>query len=283
MQSLWMLVASLLFACMGVCVKLAADTHSAVEISFWRSLIALILSFGLIRLRGVSLATPHWRWQITRGMVGFASLFTYFYAISLLPLASAVTLNYTSAIFLALYLALSGWRLQRGLIGALLIGLIGVALLLRPSFHADQLFGGLVGLASGMMAGMAYFSLRELGARGEAETRTVFYFSLVATVLSGLWLPFSDWHPMDARSAALLLGVGLFATLAQLAMTRAYARGKTLLAAALAYSTVIFSSLFGMLFWGEALSASAWAAIGLIVLSGIVATHFSRANPLEQD
>ena len=283
MQSLWMLVASLLFACMGVCVKLAAATHSAVEISFWRSVIALVLSFALVRLRGVSLRTPHLRWQITRGVVGFASLFSYFYAISLLPLATAVTLNYTSAIFLALYLALSGWRLQRSILGAVVIGLVGIALLLRPSFHADQLVGGLVGLASGMMAGMAYFSLRELGARGEAETRTVFYFSLVATVASGIWLPFSDWHPIDARSGGLLLGVGVFATLAQLAMTRAYARGKTMAAAALAYSTVVFSSLFGMLLWGETLGLSAWMGIGLIVLSGIAATHFSHANPLEQD
>jgi len=283
MQSLWMLVASLLFACMGVCVKLAAATHSAVEISFWRSFIALLLIFLLVRLRGVPLRTVHWRWQITRGLVGFASLFSYFYAISMLPLATAVTLNYTSAIFLALYLALAGWRLRRGMLGALTLGLFGVALLLRPTLLGDQLFGGMVGLASGALAGMAYFSVRELGSLGEAETRTVFYFSLVSTVCSGLWLLFADWHPIDTRSALLLLGVGGFATLAQLAMTRAFARGQTLMAAALSYSTVVFSSLSGMLLWGETLSASAWLAIGLIVLSGVAATHFSRASPLEQD
>ncbi len=283
MQSLWMLVASLLFACMGVCVKFAAATHSAVEITFWRSFISLLLMFALVRLRGVPLQTPHWRWQVTRGAVGFAALFSYFYAITLLPLATAVTLNYTSAIFLALYLALAGWRLQRGILGALTIGLAGVVLLLRPTLQADQLFGGLVGLASGVLAGMAYFSVRELGARGEPETRTVFYFSLVSSIGAGIWLLFSDWHAVDADSALLLFGVAAFATLAQLAMTRAYSRGKTMMAAALAYSTVIFSSLFGMLFWGEVLGASAWAAIGLIILSGIVATHFSRASPVEQD
>jgi S-adenosylmethionine uptake transporter len=278
-----MLVASLLFACMGVCVKFAAATHSAVEITFWRSFISLFLMFALVRLRGVPLQTPHWRWQVTRGAVGFAALFSYFYAITLLPLATAVTLNYTSAIFLALYLALAGWRMQRGILVALAIGLAGVVLLLRPTLQADQLFGGLVGLASGVLAGMAYFSVRELGARGEPETRTVFYFSLVSTVCAGIWALFSDWHAIDADSALLLTGVAAFATLAQLAMTRAYSRGKTMMAATLAYSTVIFSSLFGMLFWGEVLGASAWAAIGLIILSGIAATHFSRASPVEQD
>ncbi len=283
MQSLWMIVASFLFACMGVCVKLAAQTHSAVEITFWRSFIALLLMFGLVRLRGVSLATPHWRWQITRGLVGFSALLAYFHAITLLPLATAVTLNYTSAIFLALYLALAGWRMRTGMLGALAVGLGGVALLLKPTFHEEQLLGGLIGLGSGVLAGMAYFSVRELGARGEPETRTVFYFSLVATVCSGIWLSFTEIHAVDRDSGLILFGVAAFATLAQLAMTRAYSRGKTLMSAALAYSTVIFSSLAGMLFWGEVLPASAWAGIGLIILSGIAATHFSRASPVEQD
>ena len=283
MQSLWMLVASLLFACMGVCVKLAAATHSAVEITFYRSFISLLIMFVLVRLRGVRLATPHWRWQISRGVVGFAALFAYFYAIILLPLATAVTLNYTSAIFLAIYLALAGMRMSGGILGALLVGLLGVAMLLNPTLHADQLSAGLIGLGSGVLAGMAYFSVRELGARGEPETRTVFYFSLVSSVCAGLWLLFGELHAVDLRSGLLLLGVASFATAAQLAMTRAYMRGKTLLSAALAYSTVIFSSLFGVLFWGEVLDAAAWFAIGLIVLSGIAATHYSRASPVEQD
>ena len=283
MQSLWMLVASFLFASMGVCVKFAAITHSAVEITFYRSFISLILMFGLVRLRGVSLVTPHWRWQISRGVVGFSALLAYFYAITLLQLATAVTLNYTSAIFLAIYLALAGMRLRAGILGALAVGLVGVVLLLKPTLHADQLIGGLIGLGSGVLAGMAYFSVRELGARGEPETRTVFYFSLVSSVCAGIWLVFSELHAVDLKSGLLLLGVASFATVAQLAMTRAYTRGRTMMSAALAYSTVIFSSLFGALFWGEVLDASAWIAIGLIILSGIAATHFSRASPVEQD
>jgi S-adenosylmethionine uptake transporter len=278
-----MLVASLLFACMGVCVKLAAETHSAVEITFYRSFISLLIMFVLVRLHGVRLATPHWRWQVSRGVIGFAAIFAYFYAIILLPLATAVTLNYTSAIFLAIYLALAGMRMSGGILGALLVGLLGVAMLLKPTLHADQLSAGLIGLGSGVLAGMAYFSVRELGARGEPETRTVFYFSLVSSVCAGLWLLFGELHAVDLRSGLLLLGVASFATAAQLAMTRAYTRGKTLLSAALAYSTVIFSSLFGVLFWGEVLDASAWFAIALIILSGIAATHFSRASPVEQD
>jgi drug/metabolite transporter (DMT)-like permease len=174
-------------------------------------------------------------------------------------------------------------RMRFGILGALVLGLVGVVLLLRPTLHADQLIAGLIGLGSGVLAGMAYFSVRELGARGEPETRTVFYFSLVSSVCAGLWLAFSELHAVDLKNGLLLLGVASFATVAQLAMTRAYTRGKTLMSAALAYSTVIFSSLFGAMFWGEVLDTAAWVAIGLIILSGIAATHFSRASPVEQD
>jgi S-adenosylmethionine uptake transporter len=269
---------------MGVCVKLAAEFFSAAEIVFYRSAISLFLMLVLVRLRGVPIATLYWRFQLWRSASGFVSLLLYFYAISMLPLATAVTLAYTSPLFLAVYL---GWfgkvRLGRGMLGALALGFAGVVLLLRPTFHADQTLGGLIGLAGGMMAGLAYFNVKELGERGEVEERTVFYFSLFSALASGLWMSLFSFHPIDLEGGLLLVGVGSFGTLAQLAMTRAYKRGNTLLAASLAYSTVIFASLFGMLLWQETLSLGAWAAIVLIIASGLVSTWYSRANPAEQD
>lgn len=279
-----MVVASFFFACMGVCVKLAATSYSAAEIVFYRSAVALAFMYLLVRWRGIPIKTPHWRFQLWRSASGFVSLLLYFYAVTLLPLATAVTLAYTSPLFLALYL---GWfgktRLGRGMLGALALGFVGVALLLRPTFHADQLLGGVIGLGSGMMAGLAYFNVKELGERGEVEERTVFYFALLSAVASAIWMMFFDFHALDLRGSLLLFGVAAFGTIAQLAMTRAYKRGNTLMSASLAYSTVIFASLFGMLIWSETLSPGAWAAIALIMASGVVSTWFSRANPAEQD
>ena len=284
MQSLWMIVASFCFACMGVCVKLAAESFSAAEIVFYRSAISLLLMFALVRLRGISIATPHWRFQLLRAASGFAALLLFFYAIAMLPLATAVTLSYTSPLFLTIYLAWFGkMRLRASMLGALALGFVGVVLLLRPTLHAEQMFGGLIGLGAGVMAGLAYYNVRELGARGEVEERTVFYFSLLSTVCSALWMLLFEFHSVAPRDALLLFGVAAFATLAQLAMTRAYKRGKTFVSASLAYTTVIFASLFGMMIWQEMLPASAWVAIALIVASGLVATWFSRANPAEQD
>lgn len=284
MRSLWMIVASLLFACMGVCVKLGAGLYSAAELVFYRGFIALLLLWGFIGMHRLALATPHWRAHVRRGLSGFASLVLYFYAISVLPLATAVTLNYTSPLFLGLILVVwSGERVSRPLFLALILGLMGIVLLLRPSFAADQWLGGVAALASGAAAGMAYFNVRQLGRLGEPEWRTVFYFSLISA-LGGLpWALAGD--PLQSISpygAALLLGVGCFGALAQLAMTRAYKRGKTVVSASLAYSTVVFSSLFGMMIWGEMLSWTSWTAITLIAMSGVVASALSRA-PVEQD
>ena len=279
-----MIAASFLFACMGVCVKFAAEFFSTAEIVFYRSLIALLMMVVLVRARAIPIATPHWRFQLWRSASGFVSLMLYFYALSMLPLATAVTLAYTSPLFLTLYLWwLKNERLRPAMFGALGLGFVGVVLLLRPTFHAEQLLGGLIGLGSGMMAGLAYYNVKELGERGEVEERTVFYFSLLSAVASGVWMTLFDFHRINLPGGLLLLGVGGFGTLAQLAMTRAYNRGRTLMAASLAYSTVIFASLFGMLFWQETLSFGAWLAIALIVASGVVATVFSRANPAEQD
>ena len=284
MQSLWMIAASFCFACMGVCVKLAAESLSAAEIVFYRSAISLVLMLVLVRLRKIAIATPHWRFQFLRAASGFFSLLLYFYAITMLPLATAVTLNYTSPLFLAIYLGGFGkMRLSGNLLFALALGFIGVALLLHPTLNADQMLGGLIGLSSGVLSGLAYYNVRELGERGETEERTVFYFSLFSSVASLFWMTLFDFHALDKRSALLLLGVGAFATLAQLAMTRAYKRGKTIVAASLSYGTVVFASFFGVLIWQEALSFSAWLAIALIVSSGVLATRFSRANPVEHD
>jgi len=282
MQSLWMIAASALFASMGVCVKLGASLFSAAELVFYRGAIALVLLWGVVLVRRLPLATPHWRAHLWRGLTGSVSLVLYFHAISALPLATAVTLNYTSPLFLALILAFwAGERVRGTLYIALALGLAGVVLLLRPSFAADQWLGGLAALASG--AGMAYFHVRQLGRLGEPEWRTVFYFSLISALIGLPWLLASQTvHAVSGHSAWLVLGVGGFGALAQLAMTRAYKRGSTLVSASLAYSTVIFASLFGVLLWDEVLPLSSWLAIGLIVASGLLASTQSRA-PAGQD
>lgn len=270
MQSLWMIVASLLFASMGVCVKLGAGLFSIGEMVLYRGAIGLLIALFIGKALRIPLRTPAWRLQITRAIAGSLALLCYFYAISILPLATAVTLNYTSPIFVALLLLLRyGERLRWPVLASLLLGFAGVVLLLKPTLQADQWTGALAGLGSGLIASIAYVNVRELGRLGEPEVRTVFWFS-GATVLLGLpWAAIEGFHAVNASTLPILLGVGIFGGAAQFAMTRAYRLGKTIVSANLAYTTVIFSSLFGVLLWGETLPLTAWVAIGLIVSGGV--------------
>ncbi len=279
MQSLWLVVAGFLFALMGACVKIASVSFSTAEIVFYRSIMSLLLVFLLMQFKGVPVKTVHWRFQLWRGVSGFFSLLMHYYALSVLPLATAVTLSYTAPLFLAIYLVwFAKAKLNRGGIIALALGFMGVILLLRPAFHADQMIGELVALGSGMATGLAYYNVRELGQRGENEERTVFYFSLLSAVLSSLWFFSIDLHPIDLNGGLILLAIGLTGTLAQLAMTRAYKRGNTLVSASFAYTTVIFASVFGMLFWHEILSFDAWLAVVIIIGSGILGIFASRTG-----
>lgn len=277
MQSLWMVVASLLFACMGVCVKLGSAQFSAAELVFWRGFIATLLIGSYVIARRLPLATPHAATHVIRGLAGFAALVMYFYAISMIPLAAAATLNYTSPLFLALLLVL--WvkeSVRRGFYIALATGFAGVILLLQPALVREQWLGAVCGLGSGVISSIAYLNVRRLGELGEPEWRTVFYFSALSA-LGGLpWLlAATPFHAIDLRGWLLLLGVGCFGALAQLCMTAAYKRGKTLASASLAYSTVVFSSVFGMVLWDETLPWASWAGVILIVGSGLLATALS--------
>lgn len=272
-----MVLASFLFACMGVCVKLAAQRYSAAELVFYRSVIALVLMSLWVRVAGASVRTRHLAQQIKRGASGLVALMLYFYAITQLPLATAVTLNYTSPLFLALLLVWwGGFRYSRPMLMALGTGFAGVVLLLQPTLNQEQWLGGLLGLASGALAGVAYFHVRALGAVGEPEVRTVWYFSLVSTVGAAIWVVPSGFSPLDPIGALLLVGVGVFASAAQLAMTRSYKRGDPIVSASLAYTTVVFASMFGAMLWAEYLNGLTWLGAGLVVLSGIAASVLSR-------
>jgi drug/metabolite transporter (DMT)-like permease len=266
-----MLCAGFFFACMGALVKIGSHTFSSAELVFYRSLFGLLMIVLITRFGHKSLATKHWKLHLSRSLLGLVTLVLFFYAISKLPLATAVTLNYTSPLFLAV-LAMIYLRGEAKpvLLFAIAIGFGGVALLLQPSFSGDDWPAALLGLLSGLLAGIVYLQVTQLGRMGEPEWRTVFYFTLVCTIGSGLWMLIHQCHGLTLPDLLLLSTMGACATLAQLAMTRAYRKGDPLIAGSLAYSTVILASLFGILLWRETLSAASWLGVGLIVLSGVI-------------
>lgn len=277
--SLWMLVAALGFAIMGALVKIGAQKFSAAELVFYRSIFGLASIWLYIAVAKLPLRTPHISKHISRSLVGFTSLVLFFYAIAHLPLATAITLNYTSPLFLAVFMPfLLHEKPKKILLIALAIGFIGVTILLKPTFDKDSWFAGLMGLISGMGAAVAYVHVKQLGQLNEPDWRTVFYFTMLSTLGAGLWMLFDSFQQLAWSDLAVLGGLGLSATIAQLALTRAYRTGDTLVVASLAYVTVILASIFGIILWGEHLSLDAWLAIGLIIISGVIGVHSSPAK-----
>jgi drug/metabolite transporter (DMT)-like permease len=271
-----MLVAALFFAIMGTLVKIGALTFSSAELVFYRSFFGLLFISIMTSLRRQSLATQYLSKHMSRAILGFISLLLFFYAISALPLATAVTLNYTSPLFMAMFTPLLlRERPKKTLIVAIILGFIGVALLLKPSLHMDEFIAGSIGLLSGALAGIVYIHVTQLGRAGEPDWRTVFYFTLVCTLGAGLWMLDNHFKPLLWRDLPLLLGIGVSATIAQLAMTRAYRTGNPMVVGSLAYTTVVLASLFGIVLWEETLSFDKWLAIGLIIISGVISVSAS--------
>jgi S-adenosylmethionine uptake transporter len=288
MQASWMILASLFFSMMGVCVKLASAHFNTFELVFFRGLIGVIFMATICRVQGVSLRTPIPMMHVWRSVVGVTSLAAWFYAIGYLPLATAMTLNYMSSIWVAVFLVggtLVMGRLQDAarqgpIVLTVMAGFGGVILLLRPTIEQDQLFAGIIGLLSGLIAALAYIQVAALGRLNEPETRTVFYFSLGTTVVGALLMLLTGMSPWVWPSMLWLLPVGVLAALGQLCMTKAYSRGATLVVANLQYSGIVFGALFGLMLFGEHIPLMGWLGMALIMASGIASTILrNRALP----
>jgi drug/metabolite transporter (DMT)-like permease len=291
MQALWMLAASLCFATMAVCVKFASAAFHPAELVCYRGLVGVAVMWVWARSQGHSLRTHYFGMHAWRSMIGVLSLGAWFYAIAGLPLATAMTLNYMSSVWVAAFLvggSILAWnphttsrpRSQGALAVTVLAGFSGVVLMLRPTIAQHQTFAGLIGLLSGLLSAFAYMQVMALGKIGEPEVRTVFYFNCGSAVAGALGMLASGVSPWNGTQALWLLPMGLLASLGQWALTRAYSHGATLVVANLQYSGIIFGALYGILLFGDRLPLVGWGGMGLILASGIAATVLrSRAAP----
>jgi drug/metabolite transporter (DMT)-like permease len=278
MSAPWlMIISSFLFATMSVCVKLASGQYSAGEIVFYRGLIGVLIILAATRLRGGSLRTSMPAQHFWRSLSGVCALMLWFYAIGNLPLATAMTLNYMSSVWMALFMLggtvmLSTQRVDGRLVATVLLGFVGVGLILRPTIEQDQLWHGLIGLLSGMVSATAYLQVTALGRAGEPDYRIVFYFSLGGVAAGAATMPFTGLHGHTWEGFGLLLAVGLLATVAQVLMTRAYGTGRTLVNASLQYLGIAHSFIYGVLLFDDPVTLMAVAGMLVIVLAGLAAT-----------
>ena len=298
-----MVLGAFLFATMSVVVKVASQWFNSGEMVLGRGLIGIVFLWLLSRKMRVSLATKYPGMHAWRSTIGVISLGAWFYAIAHMPLATAVTLNYMSSVWVAAFLiggALLAWvpvpgrdgrvarpPLQGALAMTVLAGFIGVVLMLKPTVSGNEGFAGMLGLLSGLTAAFAYMQVVALSRIGEPELRTVFYFavgSAVAGAFATAATGFSGGSSWTWQHALWLLPIGLLAALGQLCMTRAYATAKTeagtLVVANLQYSGIIFAAFYSVVVFDDRIDAAGWGGMALIIASGIAATVLrQRAVP----
>ncbi len=280
MQSLWMILGSFFFATMAVGIKVASRDFNTFELVFYRGIVSVIFMAVVLRTRGTALKTAVPMMHAWRSVIGVLSLASWFYAIAHLPLATAMTLNYMSGVWVAAFIVggalLYGRSERQGpLLATVLAGFAGVVMTLHPTLQQDQLFAGLIGLLSGLGAALAYMQVTALGKAGEPEGRTVFYFSLgsaITGLLGVLVTGLTSWTSVSWQAVAWLVPIGVLASLGQWCMTRAYSRGSTLLVANLQYSGIVFSAFYSLLLFSDRIPLMGWLGMALIVASGLAAT-----------
>ncbi len=248
----YMVLTGFFFSLMSLMVKLASRVLPTGEIVFARCLFSLIVTWGMLRSAGINPWGNRKGLLVLRGLTGFGGLMCFFYAISRLPLADTTVIQYTNPVFTAVLAGLFlAERTERKDVLGLVLSMAGVVLVARPSFLFGGLTSGLnltavgVALLGAVFASSAYTVVRKLG-QTEHHLVVVFYFPLVATpVALPFMLPDARWP--SSLGWLLLLGVGVFAQLGQVYLTKGLHAERAGRAMTMSYVQIVFAAVVGRL------------------------------------
>ena len=268
--ALYMVASAVLFASMAAAVGVAARQLPNAPIVFFRHFImVLFLVPWLWREGRGALATRDLSGHIVRGLAGVSAVGCYFYAIARLRLADAVLLNQSMPLFIPLVeRAWLGQRIPPRLWGVLALGFAGLVVILRPGtgvFHP----AALVGLASAAFASISQVGIRRL-TRTEPVTRIVMYFGLVGSAVA---LPPAAWWwtSPSAFTWAVLLLMGLFATVGQMTLTRAYVHAPAASVGPFLYVGPVFAGVLDWLIWNRLPDTLFVVGAAVVILSATLA------------
>lgn len=278
----YMLFASLLFAFMGAAAKELSDSMSSIEVVFFRNVFGVVLILLSIYRKPLVQEGGRPGLLIFRGMAGFIALLFFFYNIAMIPLGEAMTFSKTSTIFTAIF-AYIFVKEKLGTLGWLgvFIGFIGI--LFITGFDGSNLDKtDYLGILCGVGAGLAYTSIREL--RKYYDSRAiVLSFMTIGTIGPLILLIIGEFYTnpdLDFMLATFVMPkpddwlfivlLGIFATFAQIYMTKAYSNAKAGIIGTISYSNIAFSIILGIIL-GDSFP-DIWIIFGilLIVLSGLL-------------
>ena len=252
--SFWLLGSAALFTCTSILVKLLGETLHPFEISFFRAAVALLVILLIFARTGGLRAGMHTQvplLQLLRGVVGSLAMFLGFYAIVALPLADAQAISFSRNLFLvplAAVILSETIGLRRAL--ATGVGFVGVLIMLRPG-TGDSGLGMLVSLGAMAALGHALLvalasTLVNIASRYDGPMTLMFYTNTVSLILIAI-PTFFVWQTPSLYELALLVAMGILATLSHNFYIRAFALGEASAIAPADYTRLVFAALAGWL------------------------------------
>ncbi|MGH8442044.1 MAG: DMT family transporter [Nevskiaceae bacterium] len=275
--ALFAVLAALAFSLMAAGVKVAAREVSSEQIVFFRCAVSLLILLPwLLRQGAGAIRTERLGGHLWRAAFGTCAMYLFFYALAHLHLAEAILLTYSTPLFIP-FIAWA-WIHEPPspvIFPAVTLGLVGIVLIARPEAGLAISPASAAGVLSGICAAAAMVSIRRI-ADTEPAPRIVFYFSAMSTLIAAVPLAWS-WSAVPAGALALLVAIGVLATLGQLCLTRAYALAPAARIGAFTYVAVVFGGLIGWGLWGERPDAASIAGMVLVIGCCLLAGWRPRA------
>ncbi|MCW8345672.1 DMT family transporter [Vibrio sp. ZSDZ65] len=271
----FMLLSALGFAFMSACVKYVSTFGLPVfEIVAARALVSLIISYGDVKRKKISVWGNNKKLLLARGATGTMALMCVYYSITTLPLAEATILQYTHPVFTAfLAFIFLKERVQFSTILCILLCLLGLYVMVYPTLGSNgvselPLFNVGIAILGAFGSAVSYVIVKKLSVT-ENSSVIIFYFPLVALPLS-LLLIGDDFVMPDLTLTFLLVLVGIFTQIGQLGLTKAMQTQAAGKASAYAYVQIVFSIVLGVIFFNE--TPSFWTYVGgtLIVMGAMI-------------
>lgn len=259
---------------LAACVKYLGDAVPTGQIIFVRGVISMaVLAFIAWRFEGLHvLRTDKLRSHAVRSLSGTASMFCWFTALTLIPLADFTAISFTAPMFLTvLAMLFLGERIHAYRWSALTIGFIGVLITIGPHLTlGESSLGVVVALGAAVFSALAMVALRGMSGRGgEHPLAITFYFSLTTVVCSALTAA-AGW-PMPTGEQWLFIGLSaLFGVFGQLLMTMSYRHAEASTLAPLDYTNLLLAVTLGFYFFGEVPHWSMWIGAPLVISAGLI-------------
>ncbi|NCF27273.1 MAG: EamA family transporter [Gammaproteobacteria bacterium] len=271
-----MLAATAVLTCMHATVRLVSDGMHSFEIVFFRNLFGLVAILPLALRAGIgSLKSRQPGLQLLRSAFGLVAMFTWFYALSVVPIAQATALSFTSVIFGSIGAALLlGERMRLRRWSAVLAGFAGTLVILRPGFGDVDPTALIVVLSSICWAG-ALLTVKRLSAT-DSVVCIVTWNSILLTVLS-LPLAIPVWVTPSTEQLLWLSLIGLLATLGHLAMTGAFKASDATVVFPVDYTRLLWATVIGYLAFGEIPDIWTWIG-GTIIFASTTYISYREAT-----